>query len=166
MLATLALFLACPSSNHVDGGHVDPWLRSTLINPYQFNNHKQRLVAQEKVLGPGDVFLIIQVAFDLERKVNRHLPPTRSCKSSWQTWGCLRKGNHSHVRLLELEAPFVVDKALTVSLWVCEVTAVTTEDPQRHTVRADPNTDSVACCTGKKHDLEGQSFLLLVVNKI
>ena len=118
MPTTMTLFLACPSSNHADGGHVEHWLGPNSIDPYKFNNRKQQLVAQENVLGPDDVFLIIQVNFDLKRKVNRDLQQTRSCRSSWQTWWCLRKGNHSHVCILELEAPFVVNKTLTVSLWV------------------------------------------------
>ena len=141
------------SSNHANGWHVEPWLGSNSIDPYKFNNHKRQLVAQEKVLGLGDVFLIIQV--------NRHLPPTRSYRSPWQTWGYLRKGNHPHVYCLELEARFIVNKALMVSLWVCEVTAVTTEDPQQHTIQADLNTNSVTWGTRKKHDLEGQTFCCL-----
>ena len=100
--ATLMLFTACLSSNHEDGVHVQTWLGSKSIHPYKFNSHKQWPVAQEKVLGPCDVFLVIQVDFYWERKVNHHLPPTRSGRSPWQTWWCLRKGNHSHVYYLEL----------------------------------------------------------------
>ena len=33
-----------PSSNHADGGHDEPWLGLNPIDPYKFNNHKQRLV--------------------------------------------------------------------------------------------------------------------------
>ena len=103
MSAILTLFVACPSSNHTDGGHVEPWLGPNLVNPCKFNNHV-------KVLRPGDVFLIIQVNFNLKRKVNRHLPPTRCWQSPWQTWWCLPKGNHFHVCFFELEAPLVIKK--------------------------------------------------------
>ena len=139
----MALFVACLRSNNADGGYIEHWLGSNSINPYKFNNHKQQLVAHEKVLEPGDVFLIIKVDFDLKRKVNCHIPPTGFYQKLWQALGCFRKGNHSWVYFLELKAPFVVDKALTVSLLACEIIAVTTEDPQQHKVRADLNTDSV-----------------------
>ena len=80
MPAILGLFLACPSSNHADGGHVEPWLGSKPLDPYRFNNYKQQLVAQETVLGPVDIFLIIQVDFDLRRKLNITFPQQDSAK--------------------------------------------------------------------------------------
>ena len=73
MPATLVLSMAWPISKYTDRGHIEPcWLGLNSIDPYKFNIHKQWLVALEKVLGPGDVFLIIQVSFDLKRKVNCH----------------------------------------------------------------------------------------------